>query len=466
MGGVILTIWESVQPEKLLKSAEYDRVYLVRDRATGERRIYREFTGNGAVYRKLFQLHCPHLPRIFQIQENGERTAVLEEYIPGDTLAFLLEKGCMPEAVAAELLCQLCDALTALHQAGIVHRDVKPENIILRGSELVLIDFDVSRVTNPESDTDTRIMGTTGYAAPEQYGFSQTDARADLYACGILFNEMLTGQHPSRCLAKGPFRPVIGRCIEVNVDKRYQTAAQLRLAVVRHLSYGRHRRIYVTLALIAVITAVSLGIYTVTRPEPEQPQILLSSETVPEVPQELPTSIPSDPTEGETEPERPRFSLSSQVVPETSMGFTTPFAYDLDGDGIEENYLFGTLHRSVPPGHQHILGDTFGISGEEFCQRVVLPCVWKTEADGTLVTVPEFAEILTDPQIQVSRMEGNESPAPLIYAAEDTVWQGGVDIRFSVENLGSWYYSVSATLDGNTLTAATTTSVFDISKRF
>lgn len=458
IGGVILTVLESVQPEKLLKSAESGCVYLVRDRESGQRQIYREFAGSGEVYRKLAQIRCPHLPQIFQIQEDGERTAVLEEYIPGDTLAFLLEKGCMPEAAAADMLCQLCDALTALHQAGIVHRNVKPENIILRGNELVLIDFDVSRVTNAENDTDTRIMGTTGYAAPEQYGFSQTDARADLYACGVMFNEMLTGQHPSRRLAKGPFRHVIERCIEVNVDKRYQTAAQLRLAIVRHLSYGGHRRVYFLLALLAIAVALSLGIYASLRPEPEQPQMVLPTQTVSETSQ---STVPDD-----TEPVRPQIPLSSQVIPEPPMGFTTLFTYDMDGDGIEEEYIFGTLHHNVPAGHQNALTDSFGLAPDEWSERTVFPCVWKEEADGTLSPVPEFAEILSDPQVQVSRMEGNESPAPLIYEAEGSVWHGGVQVLFSLENQGFWYYSASATLDGELLTSATISHVFDIRKQF
>ena len=140
---------ESIRLEKQLKSAGHSCIYLARDRESGQRRIYREFEGKGDVYQKLAQLHCPHLPQIYQVQEVGDRTAVVEEFITGDTLAFLLEKGFLPEAEAADIICQLCDALTVLHQAGIVHRDIKPENLILRGSELVLIDFDVSRISNP-----------------------------------------------------------------------------------------------------------------------------------------------------------------------------------------------------------------------------------------------------------------------------------------------------------------------------
>ena len=93
---------------------------------------------------------------------------------------------------------QICKALGILHNSGIVHRDIKPENILVRGTEAVLIDFDAARLVKPEHRTDTQIMGTTGYAAPEQFGFSQTDARADIYSLGIVFNEMLIRQHPSK----------------------------------------------------------------------------------------------------------------------------------------------------------------------------------------------------------------------------------------------------------------------------
>ena len=92
---------ESIRLEKQLKSAGHSCIYLARDRESGQRRIYREFEGKGDVYQKLAQLHCPHLPQIYQVQEVGNRTAVVEEFITGDTLAFLLEKGFLPEAEAS-----------------------------------------------------------------------------------------------------------------------------------------------------------------------------------------------------------------------------------------------------------------------------------------------------------------------------------------------------------------------------
>ena len=97
-------------------------------------------------------------------------------------------------AEAKRITRQLCSALWVLHSMGVVHRDVKPDNVIIRGQEAVLIDFDASRVYKNAMREDTQILGTTGFAAPEQYGLSQSDGRADIYALGVLLNIMLTGR--------------------------------------------------------------------------------------------------------------------------------------------------------------------------------------------------------------------------------------------------------------------------------
>lgn len=149
------------------------------------------------MYRKLLTVSCPNLPQIMEVGEKEGKTALLEEYVQGDTLGEILQGGLLTAAQAKQITRQLCMALWVLHSLGVVHRDVKPDNVIIRGTEAVLIDFDASRIYKNENREDTQILGTTGFAAPEQYGLSQSDGRADIYALGVLLNIMLTGEHPS-----------------------------------------------------------------------------------------------------------------------------------------------------------------------------------------------------------------------------------------------------------------------------
>ena len=157
--------------------------------------------------------------------------AVLEEYIQGDSLAYLLKGALFTPAEARKITLQFCNALWVLHTMGAVHRDIKPENVIVRGSEAVLIDFDASRIFKSENSTDTQILGTTGYAAPEQYGISQTDQRADIYSVGVLLNIMLTGKHPSKELAGGKLGRIVQKCTMVNPKKRYKNVLYLMEAL-------------------------------------------------------------------------------------------------------------------------------------------------------------------------------------------------------------------------------------------
>ena len=95
----------------------------------------------------------------------------------------------------------------------------------------MLIDFDAARLHKPELENDTQILGTTGFAAPEQYGLSQSDLRADIYAVGILINVMLTGEHPSRHLVEGRMGRIVDRCTHVNPQRRYRNVLRLMEAL-------------------------------------------------------------------------------------------------------------------------------------------------------------------------------------------------------------------------------------------
>ncbi len=216
---------------KILKDGSRGSVKLLRHNATGKRYIFRMFTGHSDVYRQMLKIDCPNLPKIYEVAEEDGITAVLEEYVCGDNLAWLLEDvHCSPRE-ARGIIRQLCQAVWVLHSMGAVHRDIKPDNVILRGDEAVLIDFDASRMHKPEMAADTQVLGTTGFAAPEQYGIAQTDARADIYALGVLLNVMVTGEHPSRRMAKGKLGRIVEKCTMTNPDKRYKSVLRLMEAL-------------------------------------------------------------------------------------------------------------------------------------------------------------------------------------------------------------------------------------------
>lgn len=147
---------------KVLKRGARGTVKLVRHRDTGKRYIFRCFDGSDEVYRRLLTVDCPYLPRIEEAAASRGRVAVLEEYVQGDTLLYLLEGSVLDWSEARKVTADICGALWVLHSMGAVHRDVKESNVILRGSDAVLIDFDASRIVKPEHPADTVILGTTG----------------------------------------------------------------------------------------------------------------------------------------------------------------------------------------------------------------------------------------------------------------------------------------------------------------
>ena len=224
----IETDYETV---KTIKHSERGSVSLLQNTQNGPRFIFRHYRGHGEVYRKLVGISCPNLPQIMETAERDGMVAVLEEYIQGDSLAYLLEGALFSHAEARKITMQLCNALWVLHKLGAVHRDIKPENVMIRGSEAILIDFDASRIFKSDTNQDTQILGTTGYAAPEQYGITQTDERADIYSLGVLLNIMLTGKHPSKELASGRLGRIVQKCTMVNPEKRYKSVLYLMEAL-------------------------------------------------------------------------------------------------------------------------------------------------------------------------------------------------------------------------------------------
>jgi predicted ATPase/serine/threonine protein kinase len=146
-------------------------------------------------------LDHPNICPIYDIGETADGLFIAMAYCDGGTLADRLQRGPLPAGEALEILRQLTAALAAAHGAGIVHCDVKPSNIMLTGAGAVrLVDFGISRRASA-SDTDARIRGTLAYMAPEQLRGEPADARADVWAAGVVLYECLTGTHPFRAVS-------------------------------------------------------------------------------------------------------------------------------------------------------------------------------------------------------------------------------------------------------------------------
>lgn len=214
---------------KVLKHSDNCNIFVMENLSSSKKIIVKKLNADCSVYKKLVQFNHKNLPVIYDVLSDKEgNSIVLEEYIDGITIADILETGLYTENGVICVLVQLCDALNYLHSNNIIHRDLKPENIMIDNSGNVkLIDFNISRFSYNNKTNDTTILGTTGYAAPEQYGISETDARTDIYSLGILINVMLTGEHPSKKLCEGRMRRVVNKCTNINPDLRFNSCADI-----------------------------------------------------------------------------------------------------------------------------------------------------------------------------------------------------------------------------------------------
>lgn len=189
------------------------------------------------VYESISRIQDIHIPRIIQCQEVEGALYIIEEYISGETLMEKMDQGYIfSRRETTELMIQLCEALECLHirYKPIIHRDIKPSNIVISSDGIVkLIDYNAARRYEEGQAKDTVHIGTPGYAAPEQYGFSQSDVRTDIYAVGVVMNYMLTGRHISEELPSGGLGEIVKRCTRIAPDERYGGISEVKEALLR-----------------------------------------------------------------------------------------------------------------------------------------------------------------------------------------------------------------------------------------
>jgi uncharacterized protein YndB with AHSA1/START domain/predicted Ser/Thr protein kinase len=190
--------------------------------------------------RTLAKLRHPYIVTVFDIGKSDDLYYIVMEFVEGTSLRQLVANRSASERDALEFVPQIAEALQHAHEAGVVHRDVKPENVLVDSLGRVrLVDFGLATLFGPNaarSPDDNRIAGTLGYMAPEQISMPESvDHRADIYSTGVVFYEMLAGElpkpervPPSKQAATDPrIDPIVLRALERERERRYQAAREL-----------------------------------------------------------------------------------------------------------------------------------------------------------------------------------------------------------------------------------------------
>jgi beta-lactam-binding protein with PASTA domain/tRNA A-37 threonylcarbamoyl transferase component Bud32 len=176
------------------------------DRTVALKIMHRELASDADFVRRFIgeaksvaRLSHPNVVGVFDQGSDGEHLYLAMEYVPGRTLRDLLgERGRLPPAEALDVMVPVLAGLGAAHQAGFVHRDVKPENVLITvGNRVKVVDFGLARAIAAASHTKTgMVIGTVAYLAPEQVSSATADARSDVYAAGVMLFELVTGRQP------------------------------------------------------------------------------------------------------------------------------------------------------------------------------------------------------------------------------------------------------------------------------
>ena len=205
---------------------------------------------NASAWAVAMEANEPLLPRIESLYRMPDVLVVVYDYVPGCSLSDVVEQsGRLSPSRAVAAIADVCRAVGALHERGVVHRDITPGNVILSDDGAHLVDLGIARQRIEGRQRDTTTLGTWGFAAPEQYGFAQTDARSDVYALGRLLGFMLTGERPDsesyeRRLSDTTLVPkeladVVYVATSFEPSVRYQSAAGLATAAENALAGGR-----------------------------------------------------------------------------------------------------------------------------------------------------------------------------------------------------------------------------------
>mgnify|MGYP001417748398 FL=1 len=200
---------------------------------------------NIRVYEYLYRNPVSGIPRIINYYEDGNQLVVIEEYISGTSLQEKIDNSDLSVSDIRSYMIMLCNILEALHSMTppIIHRDIKPSNIIITSyNYAMLLDFNAAKQFSGQHESDTVLIGTPGYAAPEQYGFGSSSPKTDIYSLGIVLREMLGSITLTSDIAPILHRLnlIADRCTQMTPAARYQSVAELKNAVSQSYYPAQH----------------------------------------------------------------------------------------------------------------------------------------------------------------------------------------------------------------------------------
>lgn len=212
--------------------SEQHKIYVVQHNQTHKIYIKKILdVYNKDIYEYLRLNPIKHTPKIYEIYAEGNQLEVIEEYISGNTVEQLLDSNFpFTNDKIRDIVIQLCVVLNDLHNCSpaIIHRDIKPSNIIITPSgELFLLDFNAAKYQTWSKSEDTSLLGTKGYAAPEQYGFGVSTTQTDIYAVGVLIKELTSCKAYIQSGQKNEFVPIITKCTKLDATQRYENVLSI-----------------------------------------------------------------------------------------------------------------------------------------------------------------------------------------------------------------------------------------------
>lgn len=248
-GEVLMFDLNTLHEIEIIKENERQKLTLCQN-SEGLKVLKREINGDKReIYKSLQMINHPCIPKIHSV-ELSDKTVVIEEYVNGASLNdMVINKKTITKRDFDLIINQLLSALDVLHSNKIIHRDIKPDNILIDNSNhLWLIDYDIARINREEIRQDTETLGTFGYAPIEQYGMLPTDFKTDIYAFGMTMKSLL-----DYIGIKGWLLKVADKCTRLDPSERYRDIKSLKKA------FNRRKKMWI--ALFSLILLISVMVF-------------------------------------------------------------------------------------------------------------------------------------------------------------------------------------------------------------